>query len=95
MEGRSVCFTAGTRCHHLNGSKEMPLNEQPLREILSEVNALRGHSEQLEMVLPFGRFRKPVLYITPRKLLATWLRHSSSSYIPGTPNQEWVKHFAH
>ena len=66
-----------------------------LNELVSEVNALRGHSEQLEMVLPFGRFRKPVLYSTPRKLLATWLRRSSSSRISGTPNQEWVKHFAH
>ena len=73
----------------------MTLNEQPLTKILSEVNALRGHSEQLEMVLPFGRFRKLVVCSTPRKLLATWLRHSSSSRIPATPNQEWVKHFAH
>ena len=59
------------------------------------LNAQRGQSEQLEMVLPFGVFRKLVVYSTPRKLLATWLRHSSSSRIPGTPNQEWVKQFAH
>ena len=73
MEGRRVCFSAGARCHYLNGSKEMTLKELPLRELHSEVKVLRGHSEQLETVLPFGRFRKLVLYSTPRKLQATWL----------------------
>ena len=56
-----------------DGSKEMTLNELPLRNLHSEVRALRGHSEQLETVLPFGRFRKLFLYSTPRKLQATWL----------------------
>ena len=73
MEGRSVYFSAGARCHYLNGSKEMTLNELPLRELHSEVKALRGLSEQLETVLPFGRFRKLVLYSASRKLQATWL----------------------